>query len=57
MLSLLCITATLSACAPHPRDNPSDRPMPPSADELFNSADVNHDGFLTKDELKAALPH
>jgi Ca2+-binding EF-hand superfamily protein len=52
VLSIALIVG-MTACAPHPG---GDRPERPSVDELFNKADSNRDGVLTKEELKAVMP-
>ena len=45
---------SITACAPQPRNDLGRKP--PSVDELFDKADTNHDGVLTKQELESALP-
>ena len=51
----LAAVALITACAPHPQ---GERPVRNrlSVDEVFQQADVNHDGVLTKAELAVALP-
>ncbi|WP_413283141.1 hypothetical protein [Vibrio sp. MA40-2] len=53
---LAILTFSLSACAPKPKGDRDHGPKPPSADELFQRADSNSDGVLTKEELKNAMP-
>ncbi|MDV7103771.1 EF-hand domain-containing protein [Vibrio sp. TH_r3] len=53
---LAVLTFSISACAPKPKGDRDHGPKPLSADELFERADSNVDGVLTKEELESAMP-